>query len=54
MVNKNIPVFDDDELEIDEVLDSVAWGLCGYTLRFTSASNLPFCRRTSTRSPVSI
>lgn len=26
----NIPLFDDDVLEIDEVLDSIAWDLCGY------------------------
>lgn len=23
------PIFDDTELEIDEVLDSIAWDLCG-------------------------
>lgn len=26
----NVPVFDDELLEIDEVLDSIAWDLCGH------------------------
>jgi len=30
MRNHNIPVFDDELLEIDEVLDSIAWDLCGF------------------------
>ena len=30
MHGHNIPVFDDELLEIDEVLDSIAWDLCGY------------------------
>jgi hypothetical protein len=29
----NIPTFDDEELEIDQVLDSVAWDLCGLRKR---------------------
>jgi hypothetical protein len=38
---KNIPLFDDEILEIDEVLDSIAWDLCGYRKRSTRISTPP-------------
>ena len=37
----NVPVFDDELLEIDEVLDSIAWDLCGYRTRAGRRSRSP-------------
>ncbi len=36
MSKHNIPVFADEGLEMDEVLESIAWGLCGMRPRKVS------------------
>jgi hypothetical protein len=41
MRNHNIPLFDDDQLEIDEVLDSIAWDLCGHRKQSTPIRTAP-------------
>jgi len=41
MCAHNIPLFDDEMLEIDEVLDSIAWDLCGHRKRSKPSRKLP-------------